>query len=301
MRHPDFFQLGNPCGIRIRSLSASCAAALFRTARSTIKSWPDWVRQLDIAAGEFLSLQKYHYGARSSEIWDTPPIALCLQEAYLGFPNDDRWNEGATALIHELESQAGAQKKNLQRKVYQKLMDHHFVSDITDTISKRISNMFAPHVVDFTNIINLQSCMDTLSSLNSSSAIKVLKTWVNGWSSSHRYHEAIVYPCLLGCRGGLDDLSHYVKCPHLFALTKFFVPSTSSDPLTRIGLIHPSVEQYKVMCCTFCGYHAVRGAVLRNNSSIDSNLNIPACLLRQHWGLFAEAFMAEAGALMIPY
>ena len=180
-------------------------------------------------------------------------------------------------------------------------MDHHFVSDITDTISKRISNIFAPHVVDFTNIINLQSCMDTLSSLNSSSAIKVLKTWVNGWASSHRYHEAIVYPCLLGCRGGLDDLSHYVKCPHLFALTKFCVPSTSSDPLTRIGLIHPSVEQYKVMCCTFCGYHAVHRSVVGNSSVIDSNSNIPACRLRHHWGLFADASMAEADEPKISY
>ena len=37
-----------------------------------------------------------------------PPLALCLQEAYLGFPIDDRCNEGASTLIHELESQAGA-------------------------------------------------------------------------------------------------------------------------------------------------------------------------------------------------
>ena len=42
-------------------------------------------------------------------------------------------------------------------------------------------------------------------------------------------------------------------------------------------------------------------AVLRNNSSIAGNSNIPASLIGQHWGLFAEAFMAEAGALKIPY
>lgn len=54
------------------------------------------------------------------------------------------------------------------------------------------------------------------------------------------------------------------------------------------------------MCCAFCGYHAVRRAVLRNNSAIDSNLNIPTCLFRQHWGPFAAAFMAEAGGLKIP-
>ena len=87
LRHPDFFQLGDPCGIKISSLSASCASAVFRTARSTI-----------------LSSQRYHCGARSSEIWDTPLTALCLREACLGFPSDGRWKEGATNVIHELET-----------------------------------------------------------------------------------------------------------------------------------------------------------------------------------------------------
>ena len=55
------------------------------------------------------------------------------------------------------------------------------------------------------------------------------------------------------------------------------------------------------MCCTFSGYNAVHRSVLRNNYLCDSDVNIVACLFRQHWGLVAVAFMAEAGELKITY
>ena len=141
-----------------------------------------------------------------------------------------------------LKPETGTRKNNLQKKVYQRRMDHHLVSDIKDTIFKGICKNCARRTVDFGSVINLQSCMDTLSSLNSSFAIKVLRTWVNGWASSHRYHEAIVYPCSLGCKGGLDDLRHCVQCPHPSALTKVVIPEISSDPLARTGSINLSIE-----------------------------------------------------------
>ena len=82
--------------------------------------------------------------------------------------------------------------------------------------------MFAPHTVDSTSTIDLQARIDTLSSLNSSTAIKVCRSWVRAWASSQRYHEATGYPCLLGCK--LDELSQYVQGLNFLALIDFFLP-----------------------------------------------------------------------------
>ena len=55
------------------------------------------------------------------------------------------------------------------------------------------------------------------------------------------------------------------------------------------------------MCFNFSGYNAVHRTVLGSNSVVDTDLYIPTCLIRQHCELFANAFMAEAGELKIPY
>ena len=94
MRHSDFFELRKYGGPKLRSISVSCTAALTRTALKTITTWPSWVKQLQFAHDEFLSLD--HLRAPGQKIlsqaklcpdyWDSPPIALNLRDAYEGFP-----------------------------------------------------------------------------------------------------------------------------------------------------------------------------------------------------------------------
>ena len=52
--HADFFQLSQLGCPKLRSLSAACASALFRTAHCTITSWPGWISLLEKTAEEYL-------------------------------------------------------------------------------------------------------------------------------------------------------------------------------------------------------------------------------------------------------
>ena len=90
---------------------------------------------------------------------------------------------------------------------------------------------------------------------------KVIKTWLNGWITSHRMHEDLLHECLLGCPDQADKLAHYVMCPRIYATALFFVSSTSSNPLERIGLLHPSQDSLLICACTFSAYHGLKAKI----------------------------------------
>ena len=96
-----------------------------------------------------------------------------------------------------------------------------------------------------------------LRQLRKHDAHRVLKTWVNSWATSTRFHSSVKLPCLFGCEGQEDRLNHYVMCPNLFFLLGQLIPSPSA-PLERIGLVHPTKDRLLAAACTFSAYHAVK-------------------------------------------
>ena len=50
LRESDYYQLHKIAGPKFRSISASCAAALFRTSLVTVTCWPRWIQQLEECA-----------------------------------------------------------------------------------------------------------------------------------------------------------------------------------------------------------------------------------------------------------
>ncbi len=157
--------------------------------------------------------------------------------------------------------------------------------------------LFEPFHIDFVNQVNLDTCLTVLKSLRCADSIRVWKTWVNGWATSHRYHSTNLYPCLLGCSGAPDDLKHYVRCPHLYALCKYLINHTSADPLARLGLVNPCIECLKVVCCIFGGYHAAHRLAVGGRIGPIPNEQISGGQLRRLWSVFAEAFNVEAREL----
>ncbi len=95
----------NSC--KLTSISASCTAALTRTAMKTITEWPEWVKQLQFAFNEFTALDNLrrpgqtilHQAKLCPDYWDSPPIALNLRDAYEGFPHSPKWAEGGAFVI----------------------------------------------------------------------------------------------------------------------------------------------------------------------------------------------------------
>ena len=105
LRESDYFQLHKYGAPKFRSVSASCAAALFRTALATVTSWPKWIRQLEACASECLPLELCGKGITTPAYWDSDPMALNLKNAYNGFPNCAKWAEGGALLINKLLAQ----------------------------------------------------------------------------------------------------------------------------------------------------------------------------------------------------
>ena len=87
-----------------------------------------------------------------------------------------------------------------------------------------------------------------------------------------------------------------------------FNPNSSPDPLIRLGLINPEVDDLKNVCCNVAAYHALKAKIRANEFSPPSStcmhthtdiLVSGGASLRQCWSVFAEACQTEAGELAI--
>ena len=107
--------------------------------------------------------------------------------------------------------------------------------------------------------------------------------------------------CLFGCVGENDAQDHYFQCPHLFALIRFLIMDTSSDPLTRWAIANPNRKTLQCVCCAFSGYHAVKAQIRCSGRHLSNTVDGPCsgAVIRGHWSAFVEAFRAEAGELGI--
>jgi hypothetical protein len=300
--HADFFHLHLAGGPRIRSIIASCVAALIRTSSRTLTTWPSWISQLEVAAWEHLPLRPLVHLQLTTSSWDSPPIACNLRDASLGLPNDDRWFAGASLAVRILQV-SDSTRSSIQKVFYCKLIESRFSNTLHDTVERRLNTLFCPFVVDCKNQVNLERCFGVLKDCKVADAIKVIKCWVNGWATSHRYHEDKVLPCLFGCSGCVDSLSHYLQCPPLLALWRFLTRgNTSEDPLIRWGLIQPNKVTFLYISCIFSGYHAVRRDLREFPVFLEFNqIVFDSAQLRRAWSVFADAFKVEARELALAH
>ena len=112
-------------------------------------------------------------------------------------------------------------------------------------------------------------------------------------------HEDVQLDCLLGCRHGIDSLTHYVMCPHLYAMMNYFIEETSEDPLRRFGLKDANRNSLAIVGCTFSAYHALKARVRSGKIQMQEN-TMTNSSVREAWSVFAESFAAEAGECRIP-
>jgi hypothetical protein len=110
-----------------------------------------------------------------------------------------------------------------------------------------------------------------------------------------------ILPCLFGCAGEQDDLSHYLVCPHLFTLWSFLTNLNVSEmPLIRWGLINPCTHNLNAIACIFSGYHAVRRRFKSINQFFEyKQSELSSAQLCCARGVFADAFTLEAKELGI--
>ena len=286
--HSDFMHLHRIGGPNFRSICAASFAALIRTALKTVTSWRSWILQLEEAADMFLPAYSVVRGYLSVPCWDSPPIAVNLREAACGLPHHPTWARGLPEVISKLEVPS-------QKVFYAKLVANRFSNTLNDTFKRRLTSLFQPYELDFQQAILLDRCWATLKKCRVADAVKIIKTWSNGWATSSRYHEGVILPCLFGCKSCTDNLQHYMQCPHLFALWTFLAGDISSDPLVRWGLIGPEPNDFLQIAAVFSGYHAIRREFKRKSEMFVNNVNsLTGAQLRVAWTVFADTFFVEA-------
>ena len=181
--------------------------------------------------------------------WDSPSFATNLTGAMAGAQH----GPNSSAI-----TQAMAYKRIIKK-----------VSDgWADLLLSKVVDTFAIEVQDPSIFLALSSerrqLAQVLKSASSAQCTACLKTWVNSWSTSCRYHEADSWPCVFGCAGEKDDLSHYLTCDPLWSLACEAVPTgcrwqlPQPHPLEKLCFLNTSPAGIKRLAMVYRGYHAIR-------------------------------------------
>ena len=194
--------------------------------------WSEWLRQLRIAAFESLPFSVGLGPLLSPPFWDNLPIVINLEAAWktnLG----DSWRDALPQ----------AKSKVIQKIAYTNFLASRFPCDLHGHIMK--------HAIDFCgdkneiNSAGVSAGLECAKSLPCTLATQILKSWINSWATSHRFHERIRLPCLLGC-GGADSLHHYLKCQRLWDLVAVVLhdPPSFASIADRLGfrVLYPPNE-----------------------------------------------------------
>lgn len=94
-----------------------------------------------------------------------------------------------------------------------------------------------------------QNLVAQLPAVKTHTAMCVLKTYVGGWTTSHRMHDSDgVKPCIYGCTGERDTLVHYLVCPALWQISCAAIGvDVPIDIGARLGLIDPVPERLRAL------------------------------------------------------
>jgi hypothetical protein len=299
-RHADYFGLSVAGGPVLKSACAMTRATMFRTAVETLPQWQDWKVQLDEAAILSLPVSRVCNGFKFCEFWDGPPIALSLSESFRCFPGDAKWAPGAREafqIVSEKRSAAVAvpdrampSRVKVQSIAYRCLMNSAFPNTLQGTVVRRMHKLGILDVSQH-SVPEFDNACAIMRKLRKHDAMCVIKTWTNSWSTSYRYHEPILLPCLLGCQEGKDDLSHYVDCIQIQIILEDLILDPPSTPLERIGLQRVTRDLTLSCAAVFAAYHAIKRSHFITGLD-GSPLTCEQGTAAQR--IFAEAFQASA-------
>jgi len=264
---------------------------------------------MKIAAEEHLCIERNIRKLDYPDCWDSPSFAHNLYWAFEGFPNQDKLQQAGTQVKRMVASKNGGlsplpggkfflETSGLQKLAYEAIKEDLFPETqcllLKQLCEERCSKLFLPYDIFAGDGPNFAEAFVILSKVGGQVSMKVIKTWLNGWATSHRMHEDVILGCLLGCNDASDSMSHYVICPHVYAFLGFLFSGVSEDPLIRLGMKSPEIFSIKVISCLFSAYHALKGEVRCGK------INVHAVnWLNSAWSVFANALKAEAGEMRL--
>ena len=203
------------------------------------------------------------YLAQGSSHWDSLPIAASLEAAYAGWPSE----EGLSVPILKTKTEitdAGVSmnavfcsphKVAVQNIAYRNLFDSLHPDDNYKILSRRLSSILGAFCAEGW----LDDVTPVLAKLKGYEAVQVLRTWSNSWSTSFRYHESRRLPCLLGCPGKPDCITHYACCPFIREyVSAAFGHSLFPECLDSLGTTARNPDALRQVACMYYAYHTVK-------------------------------------------
>jgi len=261
-----FLNLHRFGGPLLRSVQCIGRAALFNSSMRFKSTWEAWLGQLRQAVLDHGTLVEIQQCLLSPSFWDSLPMAASLEAAFTGWPKE----EGLHAPIHnakaEITELLGTQrspfamtfmphKVSVQAIAYRNLFDVLHPDDNLKILSRRLHSILGIFCAEGW----LDAVTPTLRKLKCYEAIQVLRTWSNSWSTSYRYHEARKLPCLLGCPGMPDSITHYSSCPLIHEyVSATFGQSLSPDCLNCFGTASRTPDALRQVACIYYAYHVVK-------------------------------------------
>ena len=214
---------------------------MVRTALVTLRSWPDLYTMLKDTAALHAPLARVLQGSLSPPYWDTPAFVETLHEATSGFPHHPRLCRFMPQVIRSakllIESASPGQPLRLQGHLTRAIFDKLHTDSVPSLLSRRLRVLAPTIVVSDLDLSNVQALMKRLPT---AWATTILKTWANGWTTTHRLHAPQVRLCVFGCAHRPDTLHHYLRCRILWDAAASDEDATDDSLIARrLVLTHP--------------------------------------------------------------
>jgi hypothetical protein len=175
-----------------------------------------------------------------AEHWLAPAFARNLRDASLGkMPNSlpkNLRNSFANA-VASVKGRTRLKGEPIQRLSYAAIATTRFKFDMAGFIVAKANRLFG---ADFPKETGL-AVVRVLARSSPQVFFLVLRVVTNGWTTSARFQEVLVGPCLFGCLGGLDDLEHYLECQclHVVVAQAFGERIVREPSAARFGFCVP--------------------------------------------------------------
>ena len=253
----------------VKSALALSLATLMRSALVTHKSWLDMYSALQDTAEVRLDIYQAYISKRfSPRFWDTGSIAEALHEASVGCLSSAKLRgAGQAALLAFPQAQAESPRfpKGVQTILYDTLMQNLFADSTPALVQRRLSSLGIPAAgvppLDFDRLRN------QIRGLPEYVVFTILRSWANGWTTSHRMHEHLKQECLFGCADANDDLAHYLCCRRVWRALRSALRQTaradppslvSSQTVRKLCLVDYDPERILHLCCVSYSYHIIK-------------------------------------------
>jgi hypothetical protein len=238
----------------IRSALATNLASLMRASLSTVSVWPHWSSAVSASANLCLSVGDLTAGRDAPSFWDSCSLSTTLARAAAGFVGT-RYSCAGSAALAAISSFQGPSPK-IQKLCYDAILPLIAPNEALKLFSKRISG---PLGVSFPRGgVNWTSVQQACARLSPKHASNVVKTWLNAWCTSDRFHETSRQSCIFGCSFP-DKLDHYLVCPAMrVALANVSLGALGSSPLQLLALADAVCINLKLLSISFSLYHTLR-------------------------------------------